>query len=175
MSCVDLRPHLVKRGTRSGHRMDRKFRRDSRCRRLPLLMPPMARHGVPMARISAQLAGSTDAVGTATWIGGGDPGWDGSLILSTSARPIPAVTWERNYSDPFDIPVLKWFGPWRASILASAQLEDHREDFDRTRIFEARVTFKPWRHLEIGSVTHGSDMATDVHAVLARSGTCSGE
>ncbi len=77
------------------------------------------------------------------------PGWDGSPILSTSARPIPAITWERNYSDAFDLPVLKWFGPWRASI-GLGQLEDHREDFDRTRIFEARVTFKPWRHLEIG-------------------------
>ena len=29
------------------------------------------------------------------------PGWDGSLILSTNARPIPSVTLERNYTDPF--------------------------------------------------------------------------
>jgi hypothetical protein len=77
------------------------------------------------------------------------PGWDGSLILSTSARPIPALTLERNYSDPFTWPVLKWFGPWRATVSFGA-LEDHREDFDQTRFFAARVTFKPWRHLEIG-------------------------
>ena len=77
------------------------------------------------------------------------PGWDGSLILSTSARPIPALTVERNYSDPFTWPVLKLFGPWRASIMFGA-LEDDREDFDETRFFAARVTFKPWRHLEIG-------------------------
>ena len=77
------------------------------------------------------------------------PGWDGSLILSTSARPIPAITLERNYSDPFSVPVLKWLGPWRASIGLGA-LESHREDFDDTRVFEARVTFKPWKHLEIG-------------------------
>lgn len=77
------------------------------------------------------------------------PGWDGSLILSTSARPIPAITVERNYSDPFTLPVLKWLGPWRASIVFGA-LEDHREDFDETRFFAARVTFKPWQHLEIG-------------------------
>jgi hypothetical protein len=77
------------------------------------------------------------------------PGWDGSLILSTSARPIPALTLERNYSDPFTWPVLKWFGPWRA-IISFGALEDHRDDFDETRFFAARVTFKPWKHLEIG-------------------------
>jgi hypothetical protein len=77
------------------------------------------------------------------------PGWDGSLILSSSARPIPALTLERKYSDPFKVPVLKWLGPWRASILFGA-LEDHRDDFDETRFFGARVTFKPWRYLEIG-------------------------
>jgi hypothetical protein len=77
------------------------------------------------------------------------PGWDGSLILSTSARPIPALTLERNYSDAFTWPVLKWFGPWRALISFGA-LEDHRDDFDETRFFAARVTFKPWRHLEVG-------------------------
>jgi len=77
------------------------------------------------------------------------PGWDGSLILSSSARPIPTITLERNYSDPFKVPVLKWLGPWRASIGLGA-LESERDDFDDTRIFEARVTFKPWRHVEIG-------------------------
>jgi hypothetical protein len=77
------------------------------------------------------------------------PGWDGSLILSTSARPIPALTLERNYSDAFTWPVLKWFGPWRA-IISFGGLEDHREDFDQTRFFAARVTFKPWKHLEVG-------------------------
>jgi hypothetical protein len=77
------------------------------------------------------------------------PGWDGSLVLSTSARPIPALTLERNYSDPFTWPLLKWFGPWRA-IISFGALEDHRDDFDETRFFAARVTFKPWKHLEIG-------------------------
>src|SRR5699024_2183634 len=44
------------------------------------------------------------------------PGWDGSLILSTNARPIPSVTLERNYTDPFKSRWLSWIGPWRASI-----------------------------------------------------------
>jgi len=77
------------------------------------------------------------------------PGWEGSLILSNSARPIPAVTIERNYSEASHLPVLRWFGPWRAS-LAFGQLENDRADFDRTRFFAARVTFKPMKQLEIG-------------------------
>lgn len=77
------------------------------------------------------------------------PGWDGSLILSTSSRPVPAITLERNYSDPFGVPVLEWLGPWRAGIVFG-QLEDERADFDEARFFAARVTVKPWRHLEIG-------------------------
>ena len=44
------------------------------------------------------------------------PGWDGSLILSTNARPIPSITLERNYTDPFKSRWLSWIGPWRASI-----------------------------------------------------------
>ncbi|MEY4358056.1 MAG: Glucose-6-phosphate isomerase, partial [Pseudomonadota bacterium] len=44
------------------------------------------------------------------------PGFEGSLILGTNARPIPSVTIERNYTDPFETRWLKWLGPWRASI-----------------------------------------------------------
>ena len=44
------------------------------------------------------------------------PGWDGSLILSSNARPIPGLTVERNYTDASRWPVLRWFGPWRASL-----------------------------------------------------------
>ena len=44
------------------------------------------------------------------------PGWDGSLILSNNARPMPSLTIERNYSDASRWPVLRLFGPWRASI-----------------------------------------------------------
>ena len=77
------------------------------------------------------------------------PGWEGSLILSNNARPMPALTIERNYSDAFSSPLLHRIGPWRASVVF-AQMESHRTDFDRTRFFAARVTFKPLKQLEIG-------------------------
>ena len=40
------------------------------------------------------------------------PGWDGSLILSTNARPIPAVAIDRRVPEPFETKWLAWLGPW---------------------------------------------------------------
>jgi len=40
------------------------------------------------------------------------PGWDGSLILSTNARPIPAISIDRRVPEPFDTKWLSWIGPW---------------------------------------------------------------
>jgi hypothetical protein len=40
------------------------------------------------------------------------PGWDGSLILSTNARPIPAISLDRRIAEPFESKWLSWLGPW---------------------------------------------------------------
>ena len=40
------------------------------------------------------------------------PGWDGSLILSTNARPIPAFSIDRMIPEPFETKWLSWIGPW---------------------------------------------------------------
>jgi hypothetical protein len=77
------------------------------------------------------------------------PGWDGSLILSTNARPIPTVTLERNYTDPFKTKLLSWIGPWRASI-AVGEAESHDVAVANVRFLAARVNFKPRPWLEFG-------------------------
>lgn len=77
------------------------------------------------------------------------PGWDSSLILSTNARPIPTVTLERNYTDPFKTKWLSWIGPWRASI-AMGRAEDSGVPVPGVRFFAARVNFKPRLWLEFG-------------------------
>ncbi|HQV58342.1 MAG TPA: capsule assembly Wzi family protein, partial [Ilumatobacteraceae bacterium] len=41
------------------------------------------------------------------------PGWEGSLILSNNARPLPSIGIDRNQAKPFTWPVLRWLGPWR--------------------------------------------------------------
>ncbi len=75
------------------------------------------------------------------------PGWDGSLILSTNARPIPSLTLERNYTDPFKTKWLSWLGPWRASI-AMGQGEGDGVAVPNVKFFAARMNFKPRPWLE---------------------------
>jgi hypothetical protein len=77
------------------------------------------------------------------------PGWEGSLILSTNARPIPSITLERNYTDPFKSRLLSWIGPWRASI-AVGEAEGSQVAVTNVRFLAARVNFKPRPWLEFG-------------------------
>ncbi|HTU65134.1 MAG TPA: capsule assembly Wzi family protein [Steroidobacteraceae bacterium] len=77
------------------------------------------------------------------------PGWDGSLILSTNARPMPTVTLERNYTDPFETKLLSWIGPWRASI-AVGEGESDGLAVGKVRFLAARVNFRPRPWLELG-------------------------
>ena len=78
------------------------------------------------------------------------PGWDGSLILSTNARPIPSVTLERNYTDPFKT---------QAAVMDRSVAREHRggrsgisttSRFRDVRFLAARVNFKPRPWLEFG-------------------------
>ncbi len=77
------------------------------------------------------------------------PGWEGSLILGTNARPMPSVTIERNYSDPIDHPWLAWIGQWRVSA-TMGRFESGRNDVEDPLFFGARLTWKPHPRLEVG-------------------------
>jgi hypothetical protein len=77
------------------------------------------------------------------------PGWEGSLIYGTNQRPIPAITLERNYSDPFESKWLSWIGQWRLNV-TMGQLEKERNDYPNTRFFAMRATWKPHQRVEIG-------------------------
>lgn len=76
------------------------------------------------------------------------PGWDGSLIVSNNARPIPAVSIDRNFTDAFESKWLRWLGPWDLSVHFG------RMDSDRAvanaRFFGMRFNFRPLPSLEIG-------------------------
>ena len=54
------------------------------------------------------------------------PGWDGSLILSTNARPIPAISIDRRVPEPFETKWLSWIGPWSFHSFIG-QMEDERD------------------------------------------------
>jgi hypothetical protein len=77
------------------------------------------------------------------------PGWDGSLILSTNARPVPTLSVERKYSDASNVPLLKWLGPWQASAALGRQ-ESSGVPVPSVRFFGLRVSFRPVTWLEIG-------------------------
>jgi len=76
------------------------------------------------------------------------PGWDGSIILSNNARPIPAVSLDRNFTDAFDTKWLSWLGPWDVSVMMG-QLESARE-IPNALFFGMRFNFRPVPSLEIG-------------------------
>jgi hypothetical protein len=70
------------------------------------------------------------------------PGHAGSLILSTNARPMPAVSLDRVRSLPLDVPVLRGLGPWRFSAFLGL-MENDRPDVDRPLYMAMRLSFKP--------------------------------
>jgi len=77
------------------------------------------------------------------------PGWDGSLILSSNARPMPGVGVERASSLPPEWKLFRWIGPWRFTTILD-HMENHRADFNNTLFWGARLTFAPVHGLELG-------------------------
>ena len=77
------------------------------------------------------------------------PSRDGSLILSTNARPAPGIMLQRSNSDAFKTKWLSWVGPWMLTTFISG-LDDERA-IRNTRLFGIRGSFRPPRTgLEIG-------------------------
>jgi len=76
------------------------------------------------------------------------PGWDGSLILSTNARPPPQLALSRHSSKPVERRPLRWLGSWNFTTFM-AQLDDDRIIPD-TLLFGARFAFRPVPSLEVG-------------------------
>jgi Capsule assembly protein Wzi len=77
------------------------------------------------------------------------PGWEGSLILSNNARPLPSIGIDRNEAKPFTWPVLRWLGPWRFSTFMG-QLEDDR-DYPETLLFGMRFESRPLPSLQLAA------------------------
>jgi hypothetical protein len=75
------------------------------------------------------------------------PGHDGSLILSTNARPSPGFAIQRNRSTAFDNRWLRWIGPW--SLTSFVNVLDDERVIDDALLFGFRISFKPISSLEI--------------------------
>ena len=77
------------------------------------------------------------------------PGHEGSLILSSNARPMPTLTVERASAMPFETKWLSWLGPWRMSFGVS-QMESSREDIDSPLFMAWRAVIMPFKDIELG-------------------------
>ncbi len=76
------------------------------------------------------------------------PGFDTSLILSTNARPLPAISIKRDNTLPFDTPWLSWIGPW--NFTAQIAHLEHDRFVPDAKLWNSRATFKPFKRLELG-------------------------
>jgi len=76
------------------------------------------------------------------------PGWEGSLILSSNARPVPSIVLQRYSSAPFETKWLNWIGPWRF-VFFNGWLEHSRDHAD-AMLSGMRFDFRPSKPLEIG-------------------------
>ena len=77
------------------------------------------------------------------------PSRDGSLILSTNARPTPGIAIQRNVSTPFKSKWLSWMGPWTLTSFMTV-LDDERT-IDDAWLYGMRGSFRPPKTgLEIG-------------------------
>ncbi len=76
-------------------------------------------------------------------------GWEGSLILSNNARPVPEIALDRAVSMPFETKWLSWIGPWRLTTFFG-QMEGSRNDYAHPVFWGMRVSARPLDGLEIG-------------------------
>jgi hypothetical protein len=104
------------------------------------------------------------------------PGWDGSLILSTNARPVPAISIDRRISDPFETKWLSWIGPWNATMFVG-QMEENR-DVSEPYVWGMRAEFAPtildgleiglFRVMQLGGEGRPSGLKTWADAFLSQ-------
>ncbi len=81
------------------------------------------------------------------------PSWDGSLILSNNARPVPSLSLTRISPEPYQSKWLKWIGPWTFNTFMGQLDNDEGErPGSDARLFGMRIDFTPfgWEILDIG-------------------------
>ena len=76
------------------------------------------------------------------------PGWMGSTVLSSNARPIKGLSIERNFSDPFQNQFLSILGNWDLAFILG-DIKSANEVLDR-RFTALRFGIRPKDNLEIG-------------------------
>ncbi len=104
------------------------------------------------------------ATGNWLWSGGWQERWwgggyDGSLQLSSNARPVFALALDRQRSKPFETRWLRWLGPWTMGTFFGA-LESSRPDSNHALLWGLRVAARPLPGLEV-SITRNAQFCGD--------------
>ena len=131
----------------------------------------LALDGSYLAMRLGNWSGSIGKVGR--WWG---PGWDGSLIMSTNARPVPAVSLDRRVPDPFESKWLSWIGPWTFhSFVGRLEKERH---VSNPFLWGIRVEFVPepvdgleigmFRMMQLGGEGRAQGLKTWIDAFLSQ-------
>lgn len=77
------------------------------------------------------------------------PSAETALILSNNARPVPGVSLQRNSSEPFELSVLRWLGPWQLQVFAGDLGDD--PDVPSAKLLGLRLNVRPLPWLELGA------------------------
>ena len=103
------------------------------------------------------------------------PGWDGSLILSNNARPIPSISLDRRIPEPFETKWLSWIGPW--SFHSSIGRMEEERTVPNPFLWGIRVDFNPtlldgleiglFRMMQLGGEGRPEGFSTWVDAFLS--------
>ncbi len=109
------------------------------------------------------------------------PGWDGSLILGTAARPFLNASLEAASGPLARDGFWWWLGEIDFSVFFG-ELEDERGDYARPYLMGSRIVVRPWPWLELGASRtamwggEGRDnsMKTFLKSVLGRDNSCNG-
>ena len=107
------------------------------------------------------------------------PGWDGSLIMSTNARPIPSVSLDRRVPEPFESKWLSWIGPWSFhSFIGRMEKERH---VPKPFLWGMRVELAPtlvdgleiglFRMMQLGGEGRPKGLSTWIDAFLSQDNT----
>lgn len=104
------------------------------------------------------------------------PGWDGSLILSNNARPIPAISLDRRISEPFETKWLSWIGPWSFHTFIGGM--EKERTIPNPYLWGIRVELAPtifdglevglFRAMQLGGEGRPEDFSTWVDAFLSQ-------
>ena len=68
-------------------------------------------------------------------------GWNSNIIVSNNASRTLGASLQSNYSEPFELTFLSWFGPWTINIFIGKL--NYERVIDNAKLISVTVGFRP--------------------------------